>query len=103
MTQQRIVMKTIKQDELYTNLSGFLKTRGIELTEGTYAQNIKIGCNVLADTINFGQQSLHRAKVETKEKLDQMRKMIHEKTAPPQKPVPKSAKKSKSKAKKLKP
>jgi hypothetical protein len=33
-------MKEIKQDELFENVSQFLKAKGIELTEGSYAQGI---------------------------------------------------------------
>ena len=77
-------MKTINQNEIYTNLSGYLKTRGIELKEGSYAQNIKTGCDLLTDAINLGQKGLRRAKTETEKTLDQMRQIIHDKTAPPQ-------------------
>ena len=75
-------MKPIHRDELYQNLSGFLKTRGIELKEGSYAQGIQRTCSVLADAINLGQKGLGRAKAEIGKKLDQVRQVVHEKTAP---------------------
>ena len=75
-------MKPIEKDELFNHLSGFLKTRGIELTEGSYSNGIQKTCSVMADAINLGQQGLDRAKVGIDKKLDQMRQVIHEKTAP---------------------
>ena len=75
-------MNPLNQDELFQNLSGFLKSRGIELKEGSYAQGIQKGCNLLTDAINLGHQGLDRAKTEIDKKLDQMRHVIHEKTAP---------------------
>ena len=79
-------MKRIEKDELYENLSGFLKTRGIELTDGSYSNGIQKTCSLLADAINMGQQGFERAKTEFDKRLDQMRQVIHEKTAP--KPPP---------------
>ncbi|SPE52170.1 hypothetical protein SBV1_1450046 [Verrucomicrobia bacterium] len=75
-------MKPINKQELYDHLAGFLKTRGIELREGSYAKSIQTGCSLLTDTINLGQQGLERAKTEVDKRLDQMRQIIHEKTAP---------------------
>jgi hypothetical protein len=75
-------MKPIHRDELYQNLSGFLKSRGIELKDGSYAQGIQRTCSVLADAINLGQKGLGRAKAEIGKKLDQVRQVVHEKTAP---------------------
>jgi hypothetical protein len=79
-------MKPIDKDELYQNLSSFLKTKGIELTDGSYAHGIQKSCSLLADAINLGQQGFERAKTEVDKRLDQMRQVIHEKTAP--KPPP---------------
>ena len=75
-------MKPLDKDELYQNLTGFLKGKGIELTDGSYSQGIQKSCSLLSDAINLGQQGLHRAKSGIDKKLDQMRQVIHEKTAP---------------------
>jgi hypothetical protein len=75
-------MKTIQKDELYEHLNGFLKAKGIELTEGSYAQTIQKGCSILADAINIGQKGVQKAKSGIDERLDKMRQVIHEKTAP---------------------
>jgi hypothetical protein len=75
-------MKPLEKTELYNNLSGFLKTKGIELKAGSYANAIEKSCHLLADAINLGQKGVGRAKVEVEAKLDQMRQVIHEKTAP---------------------
>jgi hypothetical protein len=79
-------MKPIDKDELFQNISGFLKTKGIELTDGSYANGIQKSCSLLADAINLGQQGFERAKTEVDKRLDQVRQVIHEKTAP--KPPP---------------
>jgi hypothetical protein len=75
-------MKPLDKDELYQHLHGFLKTRGIELKDGSYAQGIQKSCHILAEAINLGHKGLGRAKDEMDKKLDQMRQVIHEKTAP---------------------
>ncbi len=75
-------MKKIDQDELYENLRGFLKSKGIALDSGTYTQRIHQGCNLLADAINLTQTTVARAKAEVDKKLDQLRHSIHEATAP---------------------
>jgi hypothetical protein len=75
-------MKPIEKDELFTHLNGFLKARGIELTEGSYSNGIQKTCSLLADAINLGQQGFDRAKTQFDKRLDQMRQVIHEKTAP---------------------
>ena len=81
-------MKPLNQDELYRNLRGFLKGKGIDLQEGSYARGIQKSCSLLSDAINLGQQGLDRAKTEVDKKLDQMRQVIHEKTAPKTSPRP---------------
>ena len=81
-------MKPLNQDELYQNLRGFLKGKGIDLQEGRYARGIQKSCSLLSDAINLGQQGLDRAKTEVDKKLDQMRQVIHEKTAPKTSPPP---------------
>lgn len=75
-------MKTLDTDELYHNVHGFLKMKGIELKPGSYSQKIQKGCALLSDAINVGQEGLTRAKVEIDKKLGQLRQIIHEKTAP---------------------
>jgi hypothetical protein len=75
-------MKTIKKDDLYENLSQFLKGKGIELKEGSYSKGIHAGCSLLADAVNLSQTGLERAKVGLEKKVDQVRQVIHEKTAP---------------------
>lgn len=83
-----MTMKQINQDELYQHLGGFLKSKGIEFKPGPYTDRIQRGCSLLSDVINASQSGLERAKVETEKKLDQLRQVIHEKTAP--KPAPDS-------------
>jgi hypothetical protein len=75
-------MKPLDKNELYENLTGFLKTKGIELKEGSYAQAVQKSCSLLTDAINLGQDGLERAKSKLDSKVDQMRQVIHEKTAP---------------------
>lgn len=75
-------MKPIAKDELFAHLGQFLKTRGVELKEGSYANGIQKSCGLLTDVINLSQKGVERAKSEVEKKLDQMRQVIHEKTAP---------------------
>ena len=102
-------MKPIQKDELYTHLCGFLKGKGVELKEGSYAKGIQNGCSLLADAINLSQKGISRAKVQVDSKLDKMRQAIHEMTAPkppPQAPPPKSGNattKTQAKARQAKP
>ena len=79
-------MNPIQKDELYENISQFLKNKGIELTEGSYTKGIHAGCSLLADAINLSQTGIERAKAGIEKSLDQVRQVIHEKTAP-KKPV----------------
>ena len=81
-------MKPLEQDELYQHLSGFLKNKGVELKEGSYSRAIQKSCGLLVEAINLGQKGFGRAKVEIDKKLDQMRQVIHEKTAPKPSPKP---------------
>jgi hypothetical protein len=76
------IMKPIHKDELYDNLAEFLKGKGVQLTEGRYSTGIQAGCSMLADAINLSQAGLERAKTEIERKMDQVRQVIHEKTAP---------------------
>jgi hypothetical protein len=75
-------MKTLQEDELFQNLQGFLKTKGVELKDGSYVHKIQKSCSLLSDAINTSQQGLTRAKDEIDKKLAQLRQVIHEKTAP---------------------
>jgi hypothetical protein len=75
-------MKPLEKNELFEHLHGFLKDKGVELKEGSYAQGIAKSCGLLTEAINLGQKGLGRAKEEMDKKLDQMRQVIHEKTAP---------------------
>lgn len=75
-------MKTLEKGELYQNLQGFLKKKGVELKQGNYSGSIQKGCELLSDAINASQHGLARAKTQIDEKLDQLRQIIHEKTAP---------------------
>jgi len=75
-------MKTLEKNELYANLTDFLKNKGIELKDGSYAKGIEKSCSLLTDAINIGQQGLDRAKTQIDKRLDQVRQVIHEKTAP---------------------
>ncbi len=84
-------MKPFEKDELFQHLSDFLKNKGVELKEGSYARTIQKSCGLLADAINLGQKGFGRAKVEIDRKLDQMRQVIHEKTAPKASPKARSA------------
>ena len=87
-------MKTIKQDELFSNLGDFLKSKGIELNEGSYTSRIKKGCNLLADAINATQKTVSKTKVKVDRALDDLRQTIHERTAPP--PPPQTKRKSRA-------
>jgi hypothetical protein len=87
-------MKPIDKGELYNHLSDFLKARGVELKDGSYAQRVQKGCNLLADSINLTQAGMERTKAEIDKQLERMRQVIHERTAPapPGKPGPAEAK-----------
>ena len=75
-------MKQLDQNEIFQNLSNFLKARGIEIKDGSYAKGIEKSCGLLTDAINLGQESLGRAKAGLDKTVDNMRQVIHEKTAP---------------------
>src|SRR2546423_14972604 len=75
-------MKPIEKHEIFENLSSFLKTRGIELKEGSYSQGVQKACEILTDTVNLSQRGLERAKDTLDKNLDRVRQAIHEKTAP---------------------
>lgn len=97
-------MKEIEKNELFTHINQFLKNRGIEMKEGSYAHAVQNGCSFLTDAINLSQRGMERAKSEFDRQLDQMRRVIHEKTAPKSARSPKSdARNPKSKAQSPKP
>jgi hypothetical protein len=75
-------MKTIKKDELFHNLGGFLKSKGIELNDGSYTTRIQQSCNLLSDAINATQKTVKQTKVHVDTALDKLRQTIHEHTAP---------------------
>lgn len=80
-------MNKIDKEELFEQLSRFLKTKGIELQEGPYTRTIHKSCQVLADTLNLSQQAMERARVEVERSLEQVREAMHRKTAPRKPPV----------------
>ncbi|MBN2506155.1 MAG: hypothetical protein JXQ71_05625 [Verrucomicrobia bacterium] len=87
-------MKHIEHDELFQNLSGFLKTKGIALKPGIYTRRIRQGCSLLSDTINLAEQGFQRARTEIDSKLDQMRKIITQgppSSSSPRPPRPRTA------------
>jgi hypothetical protein len=75
-------MKPIEQNEMYEHLSQFLRNKGIDMKEGAYTRRIQKGCSLLTDAVNLTQQGMTRAKTEIDKRLEQMRQVIHEKTAP---------------------
>jgi len=92
-------MKTIKKNELYSHLSVFLKKRGIEFTEGSYAARVRQGCGLLTDVINCTQRGFSEAATQMDQGLDRMRDIIHRKTAPKPPPANPAKTKPKSRAK----
>jgi len=92
-------MKTIKKDELFNSLGGFLKLKGIELNEGSYTTRIQQSCNLLSDAINATQKTVSKTKVKVDRALDQLRQTIHEKTAPAPAPPPQSSPRPRTRAK----
>jgi hypothetical protein len=75
-------MKPIEKSELYQHVNEFLKTKGVEIKDGTYARHLEKSCGLLTDAINLTQKGMERAKSEIDKRLEQMRQVIHEKTAP---------------------
>ena len=80
-------MKTIDQNELYEHLCSFLKSKGIDLKEGSYPQRVRQGCGLLTDAINRTQRTASKAKAKVEKKLDVLRQCIHEATAPKASPT----------------
>ena len=79
-------MSDIKKEEMFGNLKSFLKSKGIEIQEGSYANGIRRGCDILTDTVNMSQRAFDRAKVAVDEGLDKARQTVHEYTAPKAQP-----------------
>src|SRR5262245_30616904 len=77
-------MNRIENDEIFRNLNEFLKAKGIELKDGSYPRVVQKSCQLLTDTLNLSKEGLEKAKTEVEKKLDQVRQVIHEKTAPKQ-------------------
>lgn len=75
-------MSEIKKEEMFGNLKSFLKSKGIEIQEGSYANGIRRGCDILTDTVNMSQRAFDRAKVAVDEGLDKARQTVHDYTAP---------------------
>ncbi len=75
-------MSNIKKEEMFGNLKSFLKSKGIDVQEGSYANGIRRGCDILTDTVNMSQRALDRAKVAVDQGLDKARQTVHEYTAP---------------------
>ena len=97
-------MKPIQKDELYDHLCQFLKTKGVEMKDGSYPKAIQKGCSFLVDAINLSQKGIAQAKGQIDKNLDRMRQAIHEKTAPKTGGSPKSKVQSpKSKVRRAKP
>jgi len=46
-------MNKIDHEELFGNIKNFLKSKGIELQEGSYSHGIRKGCDLLTDTVNM--------------------------------------------------
>ncbi len=84
-------MKTIDQNELYEHLCAFLKSKGIDLKEGSYPQRLRQGCGLLTDAINQTQRTANKTKAKVEKKLDQLRQRIHEATAPKAPPAARAA------------
>ena len=75
-------MNQINKEEMFGNLKNFLKSKGIELQEGSYAEGIRKSCDMLADSVNLSQRGFEQAKSAVGKGLDQLRQTIHECTAP---------------------
>ncbi len=76
-------MKEINKEEMFGNLKGFLKSKGIDLQDGgDYTHHVRRGCDILTDTVNLSQRGFENAKGAMERGLDQLRQTIHERTAP---------------------
>jgi hypothetical protein len=75
-------MKTLKRNELFRNVRAFLDAKGVELKDGNLTARLRQGCDLLTDAINCAQSGLARVRSELDAKVDRLRQVIHEKTAP---------------------
>jgi len=75
-------MNKIDHEELFGNVKNFLKSKGIDLQEGTYTQRLRKGCGILADSINMSHKAWTNAKTTVDEQLGKLRQTIHKQTAP---------------------
>ena len=91
-------MKKLRQNDLFNHIDQFLKDKGIEIREAApLGSRLKTGCQLLTETINHAQGTLGKARDHMDDRLDKMRNIIHEKTAPKKtsETPPKRAKKKK--------
>ena len=85
-------MTEINKEEMFGNLKNFLKAKGIHIEDGSYADGIRKGCEILTDTVNMSQRAFDRAKDAMDQGFDKARQSVHEYTAPKTgKESPKSA------------
>jgi|SRR6185437_7301162 len=82
LKSNEVIMTDINKEEMFGNLKSFLKSKGIEIQEGSYADGIRKGCEILTDTVNMSQRAFDRAKDAMDKGLDQARQTVHEYTAP---------------------
>lgn len=75
-------MNKIDNKELFRHVSDFFKSRGVELHPGPYTKGIQKSCEILADTVNLSQAAMERAREQMEKHFEQMRQIIHERTAP---------------------
>ena len=83
VARNEIIMNEINKEEMFGNLKSFLKSKGIEIQQGgSYAEGIRKGCEILTDTVNLSQRAFDRAKGAMDKGLEQVRQVVHERTAP---------------------
>ena len=75
-------MKRIKNDEIFRNVTKYLKSRGVELTAGSYAERIQNCCSTLTGMVNLSPEGIERATTQIDTQLDRLRRTVHEATAP---------------------
>jgi hypothetical protein len=91
-------MSDINKEEMFGHLKGFLKSKGIDIQDGTYAEGIRKGCEILTDTVNMSQRALEKAKGAVDKGLDQVRQTVHERTAPKSKPAASASSETRTKS-----
>jgi len=75
-------MKPIENHETYHHLSLFVKAKCSEMKQTSYSHCVHKSYEIFRDTINLSQRGLERAKVTIDKGINQVRQVIHEKTAP---------------------